>query len=234
MDAAFRSRTGRLMWHRHCSDPGSTEPDESATMPHALINAVQRTAAGLAILAAMAASPTTPAQAGEVVIKDCLHGSGERYDSGYRTGYGETYSNDHGYQHGSRYSYTRPHNGGFRRGFGGRFHRDIAIGSSNQNGGGSINRADAGSNNGSRDGYATGYEAGSRGVHGLDSCVEVHRELGNAYVIHVPPPRPEDAREAENHERLWRARCRPAIKQDRYGMNRYVYAAPGCEFGKYE
>jgi hypothetical protein len=28
------------------------------------------------------------------------------------------------------------------------------------------------------------------------------------------------------------ARCRPTFRQDKYGMPRYVYAAPGCEFGQ--
>ena len=29
----------------------------------------------------------------------------------------------------------------------------------------------------------------------------------------------------------WLARCRPVIERDRYGVARYYYAAPGCEFG---
>ena len=29
----------------------------------------------------------------------------------------------------------------------------------------------------------------------------------------------------------WLARCRPVIERDRYGVARYHYAAPGCEFG---
>jgi Domain of unknown function (DUF6894) len=33
-------------------------------------------------------------------------------------------------------------------------------------------------------------------------------------------------------ERDWIARCRPVIRQDRYGVGRYHYSAPGCEFGK--
>ncbi len=32
-------------------------------------------------------------------------------------------------------------------------------------------------------------------------------------------------------DRLWLARCRPVIRQDRYGVSRYHYAARGCEFG---
>ncbi len=32
-------------------------------------------------------------------------------------------------------------------------------------------------------------------------------------------------------ERKWLARCRPVITHDPYGVARYRYAAPGCEFG---
>jgi hypothetical protein len=93
-------------------------------MSHVLLNALRRTAGGLAILAAFTASPASSAQAGEVITTDCLHGSGNRYDSASRSEYGGAYSNDNGDQYGSRYSYTRPNGGGLRRGFGGRFHRN--------------------------------------------------------------------------------------------------------------
>jgi len=43
----------------------------------------------------------------------------------------------------------------------------------------------------------------------------------------------EEAESAERH-RKWVARCRPVIKQDQFGVGRYFYAAPGCEYGKYE
>ncbi len=32
-------------------------------------------------------------------------------------------------------------------------------------------------------------------------------------------------------DRKWLARCHPIIERDRYGVARYRYAAPGCEFG---
>ena len=205
-------------------------------MPHVLLNAVRRTTA-LAILAVAAASLALSAQAAEVITTDCLHGSGNSYAFGSRSENGGVYRNDYGDQFGSRYSYTRPHGSGFngfRRGFGGRFHRGFLAGARDDNGGGSISGVNAGSNNGSHDGYADETGAGSRTARDSTSCVEVRHELVNPYVIQVPPRAEAEAREAENHERLWRARCRPAIKQDRYGVNRYVYAAPGCEFGKYE
>lgn len=47
---------------------------------------------------------------------------------------------------------------------------------------------------------------------------------------------PETLDEAEKAhasalDRKWLARCRPAIERDNYGVARYHYAAPGCEFG---
>lgn len=32
-------------------------------------------------------------------------------------------------------------------------------------------------------------------------------------------------------DRKWLARCRPVIEHDGYGVARYHYSAPGCEFG---
>jgi hypothetical protein len=68
------------------------------------------------------------------------------------------------------------------------------------------------------------------------SCVDVWREgVGGAYVVQVPEPASAAlADEAKERDRLWVARCNPTIKQDAYGVRRYHYAAPGCEFGKYE
>jgi len=199
-------------------------------MSTTLLNAVQRTAGGLALLAVMAASLASSAQAAEVVTTDCLHGSGDSYAVGSRTGYGGAYGNDYGNQYGSRYTFTQPSRSGFRRGFGGRFHREFVTGVRDPNGGGSISGVEAGTNSGYRNGYADEYGAGSRTAHGSTSCVEVRHELVNPYVIQVPRAEAEN-REAENHERLWRARCHPVVKPDRYGVNRYVYAAPGCEYG---
>jgi hypothetical protein len=151
-------------------------------MSHVLLNAAQRTAAGLAIFAVVAAaSPAAAAEPGTVVTRDCLHGFG--YDHDFR--YGRTYDGAYG------------------------------------------------------DGYFGGNAAGygSRSRHGYrdSGCVETRHELGNPYVIHVAPPQGERAvAEAAEHERLWRSRCRPVIRQDAYGMRRYHYAAPGCDYGKYE
>ncbi len=79
------------------------------------------------------------------------------------------------------------------------------------------------------------YGGGSVGGYGYGGCNEIHRELVNPYIIEVPPPRGEkEIADAAARERLWQARCRPAIRQDQYGVRRYHYAAPGCEYGKYE
>ena len=40
----------------------------------------------------------------------------------------------------------------------------------------------------------------------------------------------EKTRMAERDHR-WLARCRPLVQRDRYGVARYYYGAPGCEFG---
>jgi hypothetical protein len=48
----------------------------------------------------------------------------------------------------------------------------------------------------------------------------------------VPQPlgRAEQARAIERDHK-WLARCRPIVAQDTFGVSRYHYAAPGCEFG---
>jgi hypothetical protein len=94
-------------------------------------------------------------------------------------------------------------------------------------------------NNSWGDGYlggnAAGYGGGSSGGYGDGGCVEIQRELVNPYVIQVPQPQTEkDIADAAARERLWQARCRPVIRQDQYGVRRYHYSAPGCEYGKYE
>jgi hypothetical protein len=43
---------------------------------------------------------------------------------------------------------------------------------------------------------------------------------------------PEEAQDRSQEDRAWRAYCRPRIEQDKFGVRRYVYAKPGCEFGR--
>ena len=64
------------------------------------------------------------------------------------------------------------------------------------------------------------------------SCVERWGPAVDPLVRHPPDPH-QDAESAER-ERKWVARCRPVVKQDRYGVERYQYAAPGCEFGRFQ
>lgn len=52
------------------------------------------------------------------------------------------------------------------------------------------------------------------------------------HIILVPPLVGEARAAAEARDRQWVERCRPQIRQDRFGMPRYVYVAPGCEFGR--
>ncbi len=72
------------------------------------------------------------------------------------------------------------------------------------------------------------------GAGGSFSCVTVWRDSApNPHVIRVQPSK-EEVAAAEERERQWVARCRPSTRQDQYGVSHYVYAAPGCEFGKTE
>jgi len=73
------------------------------------------------------------------------------------------------------------------------------------------------------------------GSNALGAYLRARRELVNPYVIPVPKPKTEkEVAEAAERDRLWVARCKPVIRQDQYGVRRYHYAAPGCEYGKYE
>ena len=67
----------------------------------------------------------------------------------------------------------------------------------------------------------------------MESCVTVYRGGRlSPHVIAVAQPASEAERTAaEARDRRWVTRCRPTIRQDRYGMPRYSYAAPGCEYG---
>ncbi len=63
--------------------------------------------------------------------------------------------------------------------------------------------------------------AGSGNRHEVARILEVRRTGAGE----------QDAASAER-ERDWSTRCRPIIRQDRNGVGRYHYGAPGCEFGK--
>jgi hypothetical protein len=82
------------------------------------------------------------------------------------------------------------------------------------------------------DGMAQG---GCVGGTGALNCVVRWGEAGDPYVRIVPPPANdvERTRSAER-DRKWQQHCQPIIMQDRYGVARYRYSAPGCEFGVIE
>jgi hypothetical protein len=63
------------------------------------------------------------------------------------------------------------------------------------------------------------------------SCVERWDWTGDPS---TPRRDPQEEAESAERERQWVARCRPVVKQDQYGVGRYHYAAPGCEFGRFQ
>ena len=79
------------------------------------------------------------------------------------------------------------------------------------------------------DGIAYG---GCLGGGGAFNCVVRWGEAGDPYIRTVPQPVTADERaQSEQRDHKWEQRCRPIIAQDRYGVPRYQYSAPGCEFG---
>jgi O-acetyl-ADP-ribose deacetylase (regulator of RNase III) len=74
------------------------------------------------------------------------------------------------------------------------------------------------------------------GTRGSVSCTSTYRRgITNPYIIAVPGPRTEqEIADSQRREKLWDARCKPDVRQDSFGVERYVYAARGCEFGKYQ
>jgi hypothetical protein len=71
------------------------------------------------------------------------------------------------------------------------------------------------------------------GSRGSVSCAAHWGPRGETHIRRYLPPRDEQLeREAAARERRWVTRCRPVLKEDAYGVSRYEYAAPGCEFGR--
>jgi len=68
------------------------------------------------------------------------------------------------------------------------------------------------------------------------TCVESWRTSDDEANVKRLAPRLTDEEMAEfaRRDRLWLARCRPVVRADEFGVNRYYYSAPGCEFGRYE
>jgi hypothetical protein len=67
------------------------------------------------------------------------------------------------------------------------------------------------------------------------TCVTTWRDgTGDPHIRYVPAPLSDaEVAESRHREQRWLALCRPEIQQDRYGVEHYVYAAPGCEYGRY-
>lgn len=64
------------------------------------------------------------------------------------------------------------------------------------------------------------------------TCITRWGSYSDPYIRLVPHPQSEAEKAlSAEREHKWQARCRPAVVQDAYGVPRYEYAAPGCEFG---
>jgi hypothetical protein len=82
--------------------------------------------------------------------------------------------------------------------------------------------------------------AHAAGVGGL-SCIGGFRSLNcvarwgfpaDPYIRPVPETLGEaDKAQAAARERRWLIHCHPIVRRDPYGVARYLYAAPGCEYG---
>jgi hypothetical protein len=73
---------------------------------------------------------------------------------------------------------------------------------------------------------------GCVGGGGAANCVLRVGPAGDPYIRLVPAPETDAEKErSAERDRKWIDRCRPVIAQDHYGVPRYHYAAPGCEFG---
>jgi hypothetical protein len=70
------------------------------------------------------------------------------------------------------------------------------------------------------------------GSFGSVSCVRIRGPVVDPHVRRLHPRDPKEEAASAERERKWVARCRPVLKEDRYGVSRYEYAARGCEFGK--
>lgn len=69
-------------------------------------------------------------------------------------------------------------------------------------------------------------------TRGSSSCVTTRRNgVVDPFVRELPPRTEQEIAESREREQKWRTRCRPTIEHDRYGVARYTYAGPGCEFG---
>ena len=66
------------------------------------------------------------------------------------------------------------------------------------------------------------------------TCVSRWGAYSDPYIRLIQPATEAEKAIAAEGDRKWQARCRPVIFHDHYGVPRYQYAAPGCEFGVIE
>jgi hypothetical protein len=71
--------------------------------------------------------------------------------------------------------------------------------------------------------------------YGIANCVRQYRynDPGNSGIKKYGEAAEEAAADSLEREKLWVSRCRPVLRQDELGVSRYVYAAPGCEYGRF-
>jgi hypothetical protein len=69
---------------------------------------------------------------------------------------------------------------------------------------------------------------------GIASCTYLENTNGGgAKIVRVPrPTSAEDVADAEAREAAWMKRCHPVVIPDQFGVGRYHYSAPGCEYGR--
>jgi hypothetical protein len=80
--------------------------------------------------------------------------------------------------------------------------------------------------------HADGVLLGCTRDFGAVSCGAVWGHGGDPYIRTVPAPRTaKEQAQYDARDHKWVERCHPVIRQDHYGVARYYYAAPGCEFG---
>lgn len=64
------------------------------------------------------------------------------------------------------------------------------------------------------------------------NCVGQLATAGDPYIRAVPEALSEAQKsQIAGRDRKWVARCHPVAERDSYGVARYRYAAPGCEYG---
>jgi hypothetical protein len=72
------------------------------------------------------------------------------------------------------------------------------------------------------------------GTRHAEACTTAFRTRRiNPHIIAVPQPGSDDDRAtAAARDQRWVERCRPVVRQDQFGVPRYHYSAPGCEYGR--